>query len=77
MAEATKQQRRLCQLFAEALRAYRSQTWEEAITAFYALTNSAIFKEDGPSRFYAGLCEQYRARPPGARWDGVVHITSK
>ena len=77
MEEATEQQSRLCQLFAEALRAYRSQAWEEAITAFYALTSSTIFKEDGPSRFYARLCEQYRARPPGVRWDGVVRITSK
>jgi adenylate cyclase len=77
MEEATEQQSRLCQLFAEALRAYRSQAWEEAITAFYTLTSSTIFKEDGPSHFYARLCEQYRARPPGVRWDGVVRITSK
>ena len=77
LEEAQSQQRELCALFAEALRAYKSQRWEEAMEKFAEVIGHASAGEDGPSLFYRQLCEQHRAHPPGAIWDGVVHMTKK
>jgi adenylate cyclase len=77
LENAHEQQRNLCALFAEALGAYRGQRWEEAIEKFSELITSSSSTEDGPSLFYVQLCEQYREKPPGAAWDGVVHMLRK
>src|SRR5262249_1807308 len=77
MEESATQQRHLCALFAEALEAYRRQAWDEAVKRFSAIISSPSAQDDGPARFYIVLCEQYRANPPGASWDGVVRIVQK
>jgi adenylate cyclase len=77
LGESNRQQRSLCGLFAEALGAYRRQEWEEAIEKFSEIISSSSHKEDGPSLFYVKLCEQYREKPPGAVWDGVVRMVGK
>jgi adenylate cyclase len=77
LGESNKQQRSLCALFAEALSAYRGQAWEEAIEKFSEIIRSSSHKEDGPSLFYVKLCEQYREKPSGAAWDGVVRMMRK
>jgi adenylate cyclase len=74
---ATKRQRHLCALFAEALGAYKRQSWEEAIEKFYGIVKSASTKEDGPSLFYVELCEQYKTDPPRGSWNGVVRMVKK
>jgi adenylate cyclase len=61
--ESSEKQRKLCALFAEALRAYRGQLWEKAIDKFKA--SLQLTEQDGPSLFYLKLCEKYRENPPG------------
>jgi adenylate cyclase len=67
--------RETCNLFAEGLCAYRSKSWDEAIEKF----RQSIQKsgEDGPSRFYIALCNQYKSNPPEESWNEVVHIDRK
>jgi adenylate cyclase len=73
--ESSEKHRNLCDCFAEALRAYRGQSWEKAIDKFKA--SLQISKKDGPSLFYLRLCEKYRENPPGERWDGLVRFHKK
>ncbi len=73
--ESNEQQRRLFAMFAEALSAYRRQTWEEAIQIFHKAMKT--YTEDGPSIFYSKLCEEYKENPPGELWDGVVDMERK
>ncbi|MDH4231862.1 MAG: adenylate/guanylate cyclase domain-containing protein [Nitrospirota bacterium] len=68
-------QRDACAVFAEALDAFRRQSWDEARDKFQQVIR--ISGEDGPSRFYVGLCGQYRAHPPGESWEGVVRMDRK
>lgn len=75
--ESNGQQRHLCVMFAEALQAYRRQAWDRAIEQFSAISSSPGWKDDGPSRFYVGLCEQRKANPPETSWHGVVRMVSK
>ncbi len=67
--------RRTCELFADALRAFRRQSWDEAREKFHQSIEK--FGEDGPSRFYVKLCEDYQQSPPGESWDGVVRMDKK
>ena len=73
--ESSERHRNLCDFFSEALRAYRRQSWEEAIDKLEA--SLQISKQDGPSLFYLRLCEKYRENPPGERWDGLVRFHKK
>ena len=68
-------QKSICAKFSAALKAYKRQSWEQAIELFHE--SSKIIEKDGPSNFYLGLCEKYRENPPGERWDGVVRLTNK
>lgn len=73
--ESDEKQRRACEIFADALSAFRRQSWDEAIEKF----NQCIeeFVEDGPSHFYIKLCKNYKMNPPGEPWDEVVHMEKK
>ena len=75
MEESTEQQRSFCAMFAEALSAYRRQSWEEAIEILHEFMK--IYREDGPSIFYLTLSEKYRTNPPGEMWNGVVSLNKK
>jgi adenylate cyclase len=64
-----------CVIFGEALGAFKRQSWDEARKKF----SESLEKlgEDGPSRFYMKLCEDYKQHPPGELWDGMVHMEKK
>jgi adenylate cyclase len=64
-----------CMIFAEALGAFRRQSWDEAREKF----SESLEKlgEDGPSCFYMKLCEEYEQNPPGESWDGLVRMDKK
>ena len=64
-----------CVIFAEALGAFKRQSWDEAREKF----SESLEKlgEDGPSRFYMKLCEDYKQNPPGELWDGMVRMDKK
>ena len=73
--ESSEKMRASCVMFAEALSAFRRQSWDEAAEKFHqSLENLG---EDGPSRFYLRLCETYKATPPEEPWDGLVRMDEK
>jgi adenylate cyclase len=73
--ESTEQHQAACACFAEALDTFRGQEWDKAMERFSAILDRV--GEDGPSRYYAGLCLQYQSHPPEASWEGVVRLEKK
>jgi adenylate cyclase len=73
--EAAPNVRRLSASFAAGLAFYREQGWKQALECFDACL--AIRPEDGPARFYLGLCRHYAEHPPDPPWDGVVRMDRK
>ena len=75
LEEADDRQKRSCEIFADALAAFRRQSWDEAEEKFQrAIENS---QTDGPARFYTKLCQECKALPPGEGWDGVIVLEEK
>jgi adenylate cyclase len=72
--ECSEKQRNICAIFAEALDAFRRQSWDRAKEKFLTCIK---YGDDGPSRFYLGLCEHYKNNPPGGSWDGVIRMGKK
>jgi len=72
--ECSEKQQNICAIFAEALDAFRRQSWDEATEKFL---QSVKYGDDGPSRFYIGLCEHYKNNPPGESWEGVIRMGKK
>jgi adenylate cyclase len=72
--DCSEQQRKICTIFAEALHAFRERSWDAAIEKFLTCIKHG---DDGPSRFYLGLCEHYKNNPPGESWDGVIRMGKK
>jgi adenylate cyclase len=75
MEESNEKQRDACAAFAEGLAVFQRGAWDEAMGIFQRLIEE--LGEDGPSRFYLGLCESYQKSPPDPPWDGVVHMEKK
>jgi adenylate cyclase len=73
--EVEEKVKNACVIFAEALDAFKKQSWDEAEKKF----SESLEKlgEDGPSRFYMNLCEDYKQNPPQEQWDGVVRMDKK
>jgi adenylate cyclase len=57
--------------FHKGLALYRQQEWDQAIAIFKSL------EQDPTSQIYVGRCEDMKANPPGADWDGVLKMTTK
>ena len=55
-AGATPVQLRLCERFADALRAFEAHQWQAAHAGFEAVLSDA--PDDGPARFFATRCQQ-------------------
>jgi adenylate cyclase len=70
--EATDDQHALVQDFAAALAEFTRADFATARSSFEQLLQR--FPQDGPCRYYLGLCERYLAKPPGPAWDGVVTV---
>jgi adenylate cyclase len=73
--DCSNEQLSLCQDFSQALEAFQQGYWAEAAGAFSAAGERC--GDDGPSRFYMGLCEQYQGKPPREDWDGVIAMDRK
>ena len=67
--------RRILPFYQEGLKYYKSQRWEQAITAFEKVLN--INEDDGPSMTYFERCITFQTHPPPRGWDGVFVMTSK
>jgi len=75
MEDSDETQRDTCATFAGGLAAFQKGSWDEARGMFQRVIER--LEEDGPSRFYLGLCELYRKDPPEEPWDGVVRMEKK
>ena len=73
--ESNIQQRNLCDIFSQALDAYRRRSWDEAMDGFHAAIQ--LNHRDGPSEFYLNLCRRYQEKTPGEPWDAVVNLSAK
>ncbi len=73
--DSDERQRDACATFAGGLAAFQQGAWDEARGMFQRVTE--ILGEDGPSRFYLDLCQNYQKSPPDQPWDGVVHMEKK
>ena len=75
LEECSEGQKRLCEIFSEALNACRRQSWGEAKEIFQE--SMSLYGQDGPSKFFISKCEEYKVKPPGETWDGVIHLDKK
>jgi len=73
--ESSETLRQACEIFGEALSAYKSRSWDSAIEKFRE--SLRMLKQDGPSLFYVRLCESYLSSPPGESWDSVIRMDKK
>jgi adenylate cyclase len=67
--------RMACDTFAQALEAYKRQSWDEAADKFLQYIDN--FGDDGPARFYLRQCAKCRENPSGEPWDAVVCVEEK
>lgn len=63
------EKRKVVDLYAQALLAYRARRFDEAKSRAGDALN--IDKNDGPSQRLVGLCDEFLKEPPPAEWDGV------
>lgn len=61
--------------YAEGLKTYRQQRWEESLGYFEKALS--FYTADGPSSVMAHRCRVYRERPPEGEWDGVFQQLTK
>lgn len=61
--------------FTTGLQAFQAQHWEQALTIFAGLLER--YGDDGPTRYYLRLGEQYAKRLPGIPWDGIIPLERK
>jgi adenylate cyclase len=70
--EATHAQKEICRLFSMALEAYRNRQWAQAMSLFGRVLS--LRPGDGPSLFYARLCNELSTSPPDGAWDGSIAL---
>ena len=75
MALADEKEKKLVEVFHQALGYYENRKWKEAIGGF---KESLVLEEDGgPSMMYIERCEDFLVNQPADDWDGVNNLTSK
>ncbi len=62
-------------LFADALAEFRNERWEPAASLFRRHLEEV--PEDGPTRFYLRLCDEYLASGPASFIAGAVRVSTK
>jgi adenylate cyclase len=62
-------------LWGQALKAYRAQNWDQAELILFNLKR--LYPDTPLYSYYAERVARYRAKPPGAGWDGVDVFESK
>jgi adenylate cyclase len=73
--ECSERQNQTCEIFAQALDAFRRQSWDEAKDKFHECIKNC--GEDGLSNYYLHVCEQYQMNPPREGWNGVICLEDK
>jgi len=71
---ADPNEKKLVEVFDQALQYYENRKWKEAIEGF---KESLSIENGGPSAIYLRRCEHYLNNPPNDAWDGVYNLTEK
>ena len=71
---AADDQKKLVEIFHEALDLYEGRRWKEAAEGFMECIQ---MESMGPSKLYHERCEAYIKHPPHENWDGVYNMTEK
>jgi adenylate cyclase len=75
MAEyANSNEKKLVEVFEQALQYYETRKWKEAIEGF---KESLSIENGGPSALYLRRCKNFLLYPPDDSWDGVNNLTEK
>jgi adenylate cyclase len=72
---ASEQQKKLVQVFHEALDYFEKRDWTQAEKGFQETLS--IVPGDSPSGIYLERCKEFIKSPPEDNWDGVYNLTSK
>lgn len=80
--DLTEKERRLIEIFNQAMEYYLAMAWDVAIEKFNESLAIERFPEGKttPSAVYIKRCRQFKENPPvpaGEKWDGVYRLTSK
>lgn len=70
--QGERNQQDYAHLFAEALIDFENRSWETAMQGFRQCID--MLGDDGPSRYYLQLCEEFLHHPPPAEWAGVAQV---
>ena len=73
--ESDEKQKLACVIFADALLAFRRQSWDEAKEKFHQVLEN--WENDRPAHFYISLCERYKENPPEKSWEGAIALEEK
>ena len=73
--QASEQQKKLVQVFHEALDYFEKRDWTQAEKGFQETLS--IAPGDNPSVLYLDRCKGFLDNPPEDKWDGVYNLTSK
>ncbi|WP_461255596.1 CHASE2 domain-containing protein [Treponema sp. R80B11-R83G3] len=73
--QAGDKQKKLVQVFHEALDYFEKRDWTQAEKGFQEAMS--IVPDDSPSSIYLDRCKQFISSPPKDTWDGVYNLTSK
>ena len=71
---AEPQEKKLVEIFHQALDCFENRKWNEAIEGF---EQTLAIEEGGPSEIYLRRCKTYLSYPPPDEWDGVNNLTEK
>ena len=74
LEDASEEQKRLVELFHEALDSFKQREWKKAEEGFKEVFD---IEGDGPAALYIKRCEHYLKQPPEDSWDGVFNLTEK
>jgi adenylate cyclase len=72
---ADPQQKRLLEVFHQALDCFERRNWQQAGEGFRSAIS--IKAGDGPSRKFLNRCLEFQTTPPPDDWDGVYNLTEK
>jgi len=73
--QADEKQKKLVQVFHEALDYFEKRDWKQAEKGFQEALS--IEPDDKPSSIYLDRCGEFLKIPPEDNWDGVYNLTSK
>ncbi|MBI4056776.1 MAG: adenylate/guanylate cyclase domain-containing protein [Elusimicrobia bacterium] len=73
--ELSDKENKMLHAYREGFDLFKLRKFKEAVRSFKAALS--VDSEDGPSKLYLRISEDYVAAPPPSNWDGVFNLTAK